>query len=227
MDDAFKLKMLAGRGEYVMDKLMLNWEKRLADQCTSTSNIGSSSTVTSAWNVLTSGASDPLGDIWTAIDNVEGLTGYRPNRIVFGGDAWRGFHRHADVIDLINGDSGIVGNASTRLASIEQTKALFEMDEIMVGAAYINTADEGQAMSLTRAWADNVLVYYAPPSASIDKPSFGYAPRWVNGLLPNFSAKTTRNDDEMWEKVDIGYYQDEKITSAPLGFLINAVNCAQ
>ena len=79
MDAIFLSELRAGRVPYLKDKLMLGWEKRLTDKVTSGTNVGSYSTVTSDWMDTASGKSDPLGDVFTAIYNIEGSTGYRPN----------------------------------------------------------------------------------------------------------------------------------------------------
>src|SRR4030042_628351 len=51
------------RDKYIKIKLYLNWERRLALNVTSTSNVGSSSAVGSNWSDLVSGHSDPIADI--------------------------------------------------------------------------------------------------------------------------------------------------------------------
>jgi hypothetical protein len=228
-DAAFLSEIREGRVMRIMDKLMLNWEVRVANLVTSTSNVGSSSTVTSAWTDYTDGNSDPLGNVWTAIDNVEDATGYRPNRIVFGAQAWRNFRRHKNVIDTVNGDSGIVGPSNVRgTVSQQQVAAVLEMEQILVGRAYQNTNEEDQSISLSSIWADNVLIYYAPMRPSRDVPSFAYSFRWQKPSIPNMAVERHPYDTKTKsEEIEAGYYQDEKITSAPLAFLLNAVNSSQ
>ena len=77
--------LINGRTEYILDSLLLDWEIRVANQVTSGGNVGSYSAIGSAWN----GAGDVLGDLNTAIDVAHDTTGIRPNRIVFGENAWR------------------------------------------------------------------------------------------------------------------------------------------
>ncbi len=125
MDAAYVDELRNGRVTYIKTKLMFNWEKRIANQVTSTSNVGSSSAVTSAWTDYTTGESDPMGDIWTALANVQDATGYAPNRIVFGDSAWRNFRRHADVVNIIHGNDG-AGSGRSRLANMEQVKGIFQ-----------------------------------------------------------------------------------------------------
>jgi len=79
-DPIMLANLLNGKAQYVLDKLLLDQEIRVALLVTSGSNVGSYSAVGSAWD----GTGDPLGNMNTAIDNVRYSNGVRPNRIVFG-----------------------------------------------------------------------------------------------------------------------------------------------
>ena len=65
-DAGILLTKRATRARYVKNKLMHNWEYRLALQVTSTSNVGSSSAVGSNWSDGATGHSDPMADLQTA-----------------------------------------------------------------------------------------------------------------------------------------------------------------
>ena len=212
------------RAEYIKDKLMLSMELRVANKVTSSSNVGSSSNVSSQWTDLASGNSDPIGNINTALNDVQDRTGYRPNRIVFGNAAWRNFKEHADVIGRVYGTLGnpMVG---ARIIQKEHAKAIFEVEDVLVGGAYRNTTEEGQTHSLSAIWGDHVLVYYAPMRARKDVPSFMYAFRWKKVMDMNV---VVRQRPEMYaEEVELGFFQDEKITASALSFLIKNVNSSQ
>lgn len=216
-DQGFIFTERGARAEALKDKLYLNWEYRVAMQVTSGSNVGSYSGVASSWATHTTN-SDPLGSINTAIQNVEDATGYKPNSIVFGGMAWRNFRENAAVISRIYGS--MRNKDKPRVATKEQVKAVFELERFLVGGAYYNTADEGQTLSLSQIWGDDVLVYYAPLQARRDKPSFMYSFRWNKirdlGMAAEIHMDTKKKADE----VELGYYQDEKITASDLGFLL-------
>ena len=200
----------------ILDHLMLDNEVRVATQVTNTSNVGSSSAVDSAWN----GAGDPLGDMNSAIDNVKYSNGKVVTHIVFGPAAWDAFRRDSTVRNLINGTNNGGGYVSE--ADVAQ---LLQVPNIMVGNAFQNTGDEGQAEALSEIWGDNVLLYHAPQSASFDDPSFGYSIRWQGAGLPNMQVERhPYNSRTKSEDVEVGYYQDEKITGASYAFLLSAVN---
>lgn len=221
-DPIFVQRLLNGRVMYIMDKLALDWENRIAALVTSTSNVGSSSAVTSAWTAVDAGNSDPRGDLQSAIDVVQDTTGKRPNRIVFGQKAWRNFKAHADIRNLIYGLNNGGG-----FANVNNVRELFEVDQVLIGGAYKNTANEAQAEVLAQVWNDDVLVYYAAPNPSMEVPSFLYTFRWNAAGIPNMQVERHAYDTKKKsESVEAGYYQSEKVTGKEYSFLITAVTSA-
>ena len=217
-DAVFVRQFEEGRVMRLQDALFLDWEVRAANLITSGSNVGSFAAVGSAWTDYTN--SDPLGDIWTAVDNVEVATGYRPNHILFAGTAWRNFRRNISVIDKATGTAVSGGGLYPVAAQIED---LLEVN-VLVGNAWRNTAEEGQPISLSQIWGDHVAVYYAPEHPSVEAPSFGYNFRWSAPESPNMQVERHPFDSRRHcSEVEIGYYQDEIVTAAPLGFLITNV----
>ena len=217
-DPIFVRQFEEGRVMRLQDALHLDWEIRVANVVTSSTNVGSSAAVGSAWTDYTN--ADPLGDIWTAVDNVEVATGYRPNHILFSGTAWRNFRRNVNVIDKATG-TGVTGGGLYPTAN--QIEDLLEM-QVLVGNAWYNSAQEAQTISLNQVWEDHVITYYAPDQASIEAPSFGYYFRWSADEIPNMQVERHPYDSRRHcSEVEIGYYQDEVVTAQPLGFLITNV----
>ena len=217
-DPVFRQNLINNAAEYVLDKLALDWEVRVAGICNSTSNVGSSAGVGSEWDIASS--SDPIGDMETAMDNVQDLVGLRPNRIVMGLDAWRSLKRNDAVRNLIFGSTSAQSNVTKT-----QVAAALEVDQVLVGAAYRNTANESQAEVLSKIWGDNVTVYYAPSSPSMDQPSWQYSFRWAAGGLANMGVERHPFDPKTkTEEVEVGYYQTEKVTGSQYAFTLLAVN---
>jgi hypothetical protein len=217
-DPIFVQQFEEGRVMRVQDALFLDWEVRAAALVTNPSNVGSYAAVGSAWTDHAN--ADPLGDVWTAIDNVELATGYRPNRILFSGTAWRHFRRNAKVIDKATNPNVSGGGLYPSAAQIE---ALLEM-QVLVGNAWHNTAGEALPLQLEQVWQDHALVYYGPERPSLETPSFGYNFRWAARGLPNMQVERHPYDSRRHcSEVEIGYYQDEVITAKPLGFLVSNV----
>jgi len=125
------------------------------------------------------------------------------------------------VIDKVN-PSGNTGGGLN--ATVGQMSQLLQVDDVMVGNTFYNTSEEGQAQSLTRAWGDSVLVYYAPDRPSIDRPSFGYSFRWSAPNIANLTVERHPFDPRTkMDSIEVGYYQDEVITSSVLGALVTNV----
>jgi len=217
-DPIYVQKLFNGAAEFLSGKLALNWENRVALQTTSGSNVGSYSAVSSAWTDYNN--SDPLNDVLTRIDQVQDLTGTKPNKVVFGDKAWRNFRRNATVRNLIFGTNNGGGYASRM-----QVAELLDVEEVLVGGAYKDTANRQQTESLEQIWGDNVLVLYAPPAPSIYVPSFIYTFRWKAAGVPNMMAERHPYDTKTKsEEIEVGYYQDEKITGSEYGGLIIATD---
>ncbi len=222
-DPAFLHDLEGGRVSFITDKLLLDWEVRGATQATTSSNVSTQASVASAWTDHTNSA--PLEDIWAVMDAVEDATGYRPNRIAFSGVAWRNFSRNDDVIDKVH-KAGVTGGALP--ATEVQAAQLLEVEMVSVAKAFYNSAEEAQSMSLGQIWGDNVLMYHTPARASLDFPSFAYSFRWAGKGLPNMTVERHPYDRKTKsDELEIGYYQDEKITGSALGALISWTGCSQ
>ncbi|MDH4247409.1 MAG: hypothetical protein OEW39_06305 [Deltaproteobacteria bacterium] len=217
-DPVFIQQFEEGRVMRVQDALFLDWEVRVAEQLTNPANVGSSAAVGSAW--VDHANANPLGDLWTGIDNVERATGYRPNHVLFSGTSWRHFRRNIQVIDKAVGP-GISGGGL--YPSARQVEDLLEM-KVLVGNAWHNGAGEALPLNLQQVWKDHVVVFYAPERPSMETPSFGYYFRWAAPGLPNLQVERHPYDSRRHcSEVEMGYYQDEVVTAKPLGFLIRNV----
>lgn len=217
-DQIFIQDIEKGGIEYATDKLIIGWERRIATKATTSANVSTIFTVGSDWSDYTN--SDPLGDIWTAMDNQRDTIGWRPNRVVFSETAWRNFSRNADVINKIF-KTGVDGGAPP--VAKEQAAALLEVDQVLVGGAMYNSAAEGLSQSLTDIWGDYTLLYYTPPTPSLMFPSWGYSFRWTAPGLANWNVE--RHPYDTKKKIDsaeVGYYQDEAILATGLATLISS-----
>ena len=217
MDAVYRSQLMNGRTGFITGKLQLDWENRVAAQVTNTSNVGSSAGVGSEWSA---GNADVIGDINTALDACHDLTGKRPNRLVLGLDAWRSARRSTDVRNILFGSNNGGGFAS-RAAFAN----LFEVDQILIGGTFKDTANEAQAESLAKVWLDHVLCYFAPSNATTEEPSYMYSFRWNAPGIPSMTAERHPFDPKTKsEEIEVGYYQDEVVTGADYGYLIISVN---
>jgi hypothetical protein len=219
-DDAFRNELFGGRVRRLRSALDLDWERRVATAI-NTSTVGSSSGVNSGWASLGTGTSDPVGDIESALNNIQDATGVKPNRLIIPESVWRNIKRHADVISAVWGTSGVGRSRNVR---VEQFTELLELEKIFIARAYYNTADEGQTANLAQVWGDNCLAYFNTSAPSLEEASFMYSMRWAAAGLPNMQAERHPFDPKTKsEEIELGYYQDEKITAPALGYLL--LNC--
>ena len=216
-DPIFAMREIEGKALRLTDQLFLNWENRVSLQVTSTSNVGSSAAVSSVWST-TEGDGNPLTDLNTAIDNVRYATGYRPNRMIFGAKAWDGFRRHKNVRNLIFGVNNGGGYANTA-----QAREVFEMDKVEVAGTFKNTGEENIADAFSNIWGPSVLVYYAPLTASREKPSFMYSYRLAAPGIPNMQVERHPYDSRAkGDDIEVSYYQDEKVVGKRFSFLVQS-----
>lgn len=217
-DPAFVRDMEEGRTVFVTDKLQLNWERRVAQKVTSSSNVSTLMLVSSSWTDYA--IATPLSDLWAAMDQQEDKIGYRPNRAVFSRPAWRAFSRNDEVINKIFGTAVDGGEKS---AAPAQAAELLELDNVLVAGGQFNSGAEGGALNLSYIWSNYVLLYYAPSVPSIDFPSFGYNLRWTAPGLANWNVERHPYDTKKkTDEVEVGYYQDERVLATGLATLVGS-----
>ena len=222
-DPEYRMLNEEGRVRFLTDKLMLDWETRVASLALVTTNVGSTVTVVSAWTDATN--SRPISNIMTVRNNIYLGTGYMPNRMLFGYRAWNNFIQSDQAKNSLTNPNVSGGGA---LPMADAVARYFGVDRVLVAGAIRNTADEGQAITLSDIWADNVLIYYAPPAPSVEFPSWMYSFRWNAPGLPNMTVERHPYDTrKKTYEVEVGYYQDEKITNTAFCHWLRAVNSSQ
>lgn len=208
-----------GRARFLGRKLAINWEIRLSNLIFSSTGVGTSTTVASAFTDKAN--SDPIAVIQQRMDQIEDTIGFRPNNVLFGNDSWRYTSRNNTVIDKAN-KTGVTGAAKN--ASTEQVKALLEVDNVLIGKQKYNQSEEGITKSLGDVWGDSILCYYAPMAASIEEPSYMYSFRWVVPGVPDMRVENLPYDPfKKTNQIEMGYYQDERVLTKELAGLITNV----
>jgi hypothetical protein len=96
-------------------------------------------------------ASTPIKDIMTGLDACV----FRPSIMVIGRGAFTALAQHADIIKAINRTAGDTG-----VATRQAIAGLFELEEILVGEGWVNTARKGQPVALARVWGKHALLLY-------------------------------------------------------------------
>lgn len=136
---------------------------------------------TGQWSDFTN--ANPLNAITTAMD----IPLVRPNRLVLGQAVWTQLRQHPKIVQAIGQSAQTAGYASR-----QQVADLLELDEIIVGQAFYNTAKKGQTPSYSRAWGKHAaLIHVDQMAAQMGQPTFGWTGNWggrIAGDIPEPKA---------------------------------------
>lgn len=102
----------------------------------------------------------------------------RPNKLVLGRAVWTKLRQHPKVIAAVFNQGG---NAATGgVASLQAVADLLELDEILVGEGFVNTARKGQAPSLSRVWGKHAALMYQAPILNGTEGilTYGFTAQW-------------------------------------------------
>lgn len=191
--------------------LQLDREIRVAGSVFNTASFaaGNQQTLsgTSQWSDRTN--SDPLNAITVAMD----IPLVRPNRMVIGQQAWTQLRQHPKIVQAVGKSAQTAGYASR-----EAIADLLELQEIIVGQAFYNTAKRGQTPSYSRAWGKHcALLHIDSLAAQMGQPTFGWTAAWgsriagtmpapTNGLRGGTRARSGESVKEIIVSTDAGYY---------------------
>lgn len=205
---------LAVATEGIMELVALDREKRVADLVFNTASYAATTNRTQLsgnhyWNG-THADGNPIPDILTGLDNCP----MRPNTMVLGPAAWSGLRTNAYVLKAVNRNSGDSG-----MASREAVAALFELDEILVGEGWYNTAKKGQTASMSRLWGKHCsLLYLNKTPIAGQVPTFGWTAQWGQKVAAKeyLPRRGLTGGTMVWA----GEYVKEVVTATDLGYYI-------
>jgi hypothetical protein len=166
---------------------------------------------TSKWSDFVN--SNPLLDIMTALDKPL----QRPRQVVFGQQVWTTIRQNPKFVQAVYGTAQTYG--------VVDKKALadkLEVEEVIVGAGWVNTARKGQAPNYQRVWGNSTaLLYNDPMAAQALQPTFGFTGQFGNkvaGTLPEPKMGLSGS-----ERVRVGEKVIEVVAAGALGALFQ--NC--
>lgn len=144
--------------EFILQKLLLDGEQKVADSIFSDSVItnGVGLTTTACWSDYTTGLSNPITNINNGINSIRSLTGKMANTLVFGYKAWELLKFHPKIIALFPGAVQITGDMLESAIG-----RLFGITNVVVGKTiYTNTNKGAASETLSDIWGDSCLVAY-------------------------------------------------------------------
>ena len=153
--------------------------------------------------------SDPLKAITDAMD----MPLVRPNKLVLGQVTWTSLRRHPKIVQAIGKSAQGAGYASRQAVA-----ELLELNEIIVGRGFYNTAKKGQPPAYTRAWGKHAsLIHVDKLAAQTLQPTFGWTAQWggkIAGNIPEPKAglrggqrvRSGESVKEVISSTDAGYF---------------------
>lgn len=197
--------------EELTDKIMLRKEKSVADLFTTTSwSLNVSLASAAQWSADTT-ASNPIPLMDTAATTVLANSGFLPNKAIMNRKVMLAAKNHTASI-----------GERVKYTSAEISKntlaALFDIPEIMIGLAQIDSAAEGVTDSIGDVWSDNIWVGYVTPRASVKSPTAGYIITDERRQVRSWKAEELKG-----EEIEVGESYVPKIVASLAGYLIRDV----
>ncbi len=168
------------------------------------------------WSNYTS--SDPIEDVETGKATILTSTGFLPNTLVLGYDAFRQLRNHPDIIDRIKYTSSEVPTEGV-------LARMFGVDRVLVARAIKNSGAEGAAVSMTTVHGKNAALYYVAPSPGLLTPSAGYQFGWrgvSDGMGQNIGISRFRIPELRADRIEAQMAWDYKVVASDLGYFFSA-----
>lgn len=149
----------------------------------------------------------------TAIMNAMDLMIMRGNIGIFGRRTWTAFAQHPKICKAVFGN-----NTDAGFVTRQQVAELLELDDILVGEGWINTAAPGQPGNLVRVWGNHASFIHRDMMADADYGvTFGYTAQFGQrvageiddpdiGLYGGVRVRVGESVRELVTAGDLGYY---------------------
>jgi hypothetical protein len=200
--------------ELLMDRLMVDYEMRVADLATTSANVGTVTTIASAWSDPDNSA--PFDDLNTKIEQFRQRTGKRVNTMILPEAVMTDLRRNAQLRSVLFGDNG-------GLVQAQQLASMLNIGQVLVPFAQVNTAGEAATAAgngtLSDIWGPHCWLMHKNPLVGRNVDSWLTAFRWTSPLFgqPFAVRRLPFNLDTLTYRIDTQYYQAEKLVSADLG----------
>lgn len=194
--------------------VQLDREVRVANLVFGASNYATGNKATLAGNAQWSDYtnSNPLKAMLEAFDSMM----MRPNKLVLGQAVWTVLRQHPRIVEAIKSTGA--GTGAQGVVTRQQVADLLELQEIIVGSGWVNSAKPGQAASMSRAWGKSVAAIYTEPVTSTQVTTFGFTAESGGGLRVRdwFDPKVGTDGAQIVQVVDT---VKEVLPANDLGFL--------
>lgn len=205
----------------VMAGLMLEREDALATQLTSTSVLTSNTTLSGTSQYTDTVNSTPETDFDTARDTIHAASGREPNAVLMNRKVANALRRHPFFLEIAHSTlkGGVAkGMALSEEALVATLKAWYNLDFVLIGKQIKVSSKEGQTVTKTTVWGNDVVWFYRPTAPSLFEPSFGYSFQ-LQGK--SRQADIRRHTNDLGDIVRVQWaYQDNILDAANSAYLI-------
>ncbi len=202
------------------DRLMIDYEVRVAAVAVNTDNVATVTSINTAWSNTT--GSRPLDDILVEKERFRQRTGVLPNVAIIPEQVMTYLRRNDQLRDIIFGDRG-------GLVTEAQLATAIGIGKILVPMSQVNTFGETETInnswSLADIWGSHFTMAKVNLLAGLYTDTWMNAFRWTSPLLGVPFAVQRHPFDAKRKSFDleVGYYQSEKIVSTDLAVRVQSV----
>lgn len=205
----------AEAAEGLTDLILLDREIRTAAKVMNPANFPTANKVSlAAGDQFDNPSADPVKVITGWLDTLL----YRPNKLLMPQPVWMALRTNPNVVRAFYPNGNGVGTVSK-----QQVAELLEVDEIIVGQGWRNSAKPGQTPTIVRVWGgDSMLAYYTNTTATPRRGvTFGYTAQYgqrVSGQIaePKMGLRGS-------VRIRVGESVNEMLVCPDLGFLFQDV----
>lgn len=206
--------------EWLGEQFALNRESKLAAAIFTSGVWGTSATLVAGeqWDNFDSPDSDPQEVAETAKQTVQKASnGVQVNTCILGYEVFAKLRRHPRLLDLYK-------NTNQSRLSVSQVAESLEVDQLLVGRAVENTAQEGATYSGGYMWGKSALFLHVATRPGLMTPSAGYTFVWNidNGDL-SIQIRTVRDALRDSDLHLAKHAFDQKVTASDLGYFVGSV----
>lgn len=204
---------MADATEGIAALLRLDREIRVAGAVFNATNYAAANKVTlSGTGQWSHASSNPLTAMLTAFDTML----MRPNKLVLGQAVWTTVRTHPRIIEAVRGTGA--GAESQGTISRQQLAELLEIDEVIVGSGWVNTAKKGATAAYSRCWGKLAAALHVESVGARNATTFGFTAEAGGGFQARdwFDPKVGIEGAQVVQVTDL---VKEVITADDLGYL--------
>lgn len=193
--------------------ILLGREIRVATLVQAAANYANSQALsgTARWSDYAN--SNPKDDLMRALD----MPLSRPNTLVIGQAAWTVVRQHPKLVKSANRNSGDEGTITR-----QDLAELLEINTVLVGSSFVNTAKPGQSPDFVRVWGKNcALLNISSELARMQQPTWGWTAQWGDRIGYEIEDKKTGLRGST--TVRVGESVKEVVADPSSGYLFNNV----